>query len=108
TVMPPSPHPPRRRPKPSPTAAPRTPTPAPVAPTVAPAIFAQSAWIVPSGYPAITNVTSTGHNYRGTIEVRRVDAGMVRVINHVDLETYVDGIAEEKGAGWPPEAMKVL
>ena len=67
-----------------------------------------SVYIVPRGVPALTNVNATGHNYRGTIEVRRTSPGGVRVINHVDLETYVDGIAEEKGAGWPSEAMDVL
>jgi SpoIID/LytB domain protein len=67
-----------------------------------------SVFIVPAGDPALTTVNTTGHSYRGTIELRRAASGSVRVINHVDLETYVDGIAEEKGAGWPPEAMDVL
>ena len=89
-----------------------TPTPkktAPPAATTTPPVFAQgSVFIVPRGSPALTSVDSTGHSYRGTIELRRAGAGSVRVINHVDLETYVNGIAEEKGAGWPPEAMDVL
>jgi len=93
--------------KPVPTKTP-TPTLAPK-PTATPALTARgSIYIVPSGVPALTTVGTTGHNYRGTIEIRRVSPGTVRVINHVDLETYVDGIAEEKGAGWPPEAMDVL
>jgi SpoIID/LytB domain protein len=90
-----------------------TPTPhrtaAPAKPTAAPPLVAAgSVYVIPRGTPALTRVDTTGHSYRGTIELRRAGAGSVRVINHVDLETYVDGIAEEKGAGWPPEAMEVL
>ncbi len=92
---------PKPTPKPTEKATPR--------PSSAPALQTKnSVYIVPAGYPALTTVATTGHSYRGTIEIRRAAAGSVRVINHVDLETYVDGIAEEKGAGWPPQAMDVL
>jgi stage II sporulation protein D len=63
--------------------------------------------VAPQGTPAITTVVTTGRRYRGTIELRRTASG-VRVINHVSLEDYVAGIAEEKGAGWPLEGMKAL
>jgi stage II sporulation protein D len=53
-------------------------------------------------------VAATGHAYRGTIEVRSVGPGALRVVNHVDLDTYVAGIAEEKNAGWPLEGLKTL
>lgn len=93
--------------KPPPTKAPVKTT-APNA-SAAPSVTAKSSvYIVPSGVPGVTRVNTTGRSYRGTVEIRRAAAGSVRVINHVDLETYVDGIAEEKGAGWPPEAMDVL
>jgi SpoIID/LytB domain protein len=93
---------------PAPTATPRK-TATPPKPTTMPAIVAKgSVYVIPRGNPALTRVDTTGRSYRGTIELRRAGSGSVRVINHVDLETYVNGIAEEKGAGWPPEAMKVL
>src|SRR5687768_149463 len=38
----------------------------------------------------------------------RAAGGTLKVINHVDLETYVEGIAEARGAGWPLESMKAL
>jgi SpoIID/LytB domain protein len=63
--------------------------------------------ITPAGAPALTLVGATGNRYRGTIELRRTASG-VRVINHVALEDYVSGIAEERGAGWPLEAMETL
>jgi stage II sporulation protein D len=42
------------------------------------------------------------------MEVRRIAPAAIRVVNHVDLETYVAGIAEEKGQGWPLEGLKTL
>ena len=60
---------------------------------LSPIIAHDSVWIAPQRTPAITNVGTTGLNYRGRIEVRRVKDGTVRVINHVTLQTYVDGIA---------------
>lgn len=66
-------------------------------------------WVIPSGTPAVSRLAATGRRYRGAIEVRRSDDGTsVWAVNHVDLETYVRGIAEEKGAGWPVEGLKVL
>ncbi len=91
-----------------------TPTPAskkpPVAePTPRPAPPKVSAfWIRGSGNPALVGVDRTGRRYRGVMEVRRIGGGSTRVVNHVDLETYVAGIAEEKGQGWPLEGLKVL
>jgi SpoIID/LytB domain protein len=106
TVVPtPPPQVPKATPKPTPK---RTVAPATAVPDADVSVAKKSAWIVPQGNPAITGVAATGRRYRGTIEVRRGEPGALRVINHVDLETYVAGIAEEKGAGWPPEAMKVL
>ncbi len=52
-------------------------------------------------------VESTGKRYRGVIEVRSAGSSL-KVVNHVDLETYVEGIAEARGAGWPLESMKAL
>lgn len=63
--------------------------------------------IRPDGDPAVTLVEATGRRYRGEVEVLPVN-GTLQVVNLVDLETYVAGIAEEKNAGWPLEGMKVL
>jgi SpoIID/LytB domain protein len=60
-----------------------------------------------TGDPALVSVAATGRRYRGSVEVVP-HGGALNVVNHVDLETYVAGIAEEKGAGWPVEALKVL
>jgi SpoIID/LytB domain protein len=91
-----------------------TPTPAPKKPPVAdptprPAPPKVSAfWVRGAGNPALVGVDQTGRRYRGVMEVRRIGGGSTRVVNHVDLETYVAGIAEEKGQGWPLEGLKVL
>lgn len=66
-----------------------------------------SLWITPHGDPALVGVDATGKRYRGTMEVR-ASGGSLQVVNHVDLETYIRGIAEARGAGWPNEAMKTL
>ena len=60
-----------------------------------------------TGDPALVTVAATGHDYRGSVEVVPHSGGL-NVVNHVDLETYVAGIAEEKGAGWPLEGLKTL
>jgi stage II sporulation protein D len=60
-----------------------------------------------TGDPAVVSVAATGHAYRGQVEVVP-HGGALNVVNHVDLEAYVAGIAEEKGAGWPIEALKAL
>ncbi len=93
---------------PTPTPAPKkppasaNPTPRPAPPKVS------SFWIRGSGDPALVGVDATGRRYRGAMEVRSIGSGSTRVVNHVDLETYVAGIAEEKGQGWPLEGLKVL
>ena len=113
--------PPPAQPPPAPSAAPPgRPKPGPSGPTPSPAPArrpssrrdagsapATSLRITPAGSPAVTKVEATGHQYRGSIEI--LGAGRsLRVINHVDLETYVEGIAEQKGSGWPIEAYKAL
>ena len=45
--------------------------------------------------------------YRGVIEVRRGRPGRLRVINTVDVETYLRGVVpSEMPAGYPAEALK--
>lgn len=91
---------------PTPTPQPKPPSPSP-APTPSPRVVQGSIWVSPDGSPALTRVAATGRRYRGRIEIRVSESGLW-AINHVDLETYVRGIAEEKGAGWPVEGLKVL
>ncbi len=96
------------RPKPEPSEP--TPSPEPAHPPARAgdrSTSATSLRLTPAGSPAVVKVESTGHQYRGSIEVRATGASL-RVVNHVDLETYVEGIAEQKGSGWPLEAYKAL
>jgi len=93
-------------PSPTPTPAPKTPAPTKRAEESG-APPRTSLRIVPAGDPALTLVEATGKRYRGVMEVRPA-GGTLKVINHVDLETYVEGIAEARGAGWPLESMKAL
>jgi SpoIID/LytB domain protein len=67
-----------------------------------------SIWVVPHGDPALTLLESTGRRYRGIFEIRHAPTGGLLALNHVGLETYVAGIAEEKGQGWPHEGLKAL
>ena len=96
--------------EPTPTPAPKEPaaTPRP-APATAPVSDGapQRVFVWGDGDPALVSVAATGRRYRGSVEVVP-HGGALNVVNHVDLETYVAGIAEEKGAGWPLEGLKVL
>jgi SpoIID/LytB domain protein len=63
--------------------------------------------IVPHARPALVTVEATGRRYRGRIDVI-ANGGTLQVVNVVDLESYIAGIAEERGAGWPVEGLKAL
>jgi SpoIID/LytB domain protein len=96
--------------QPTPTPAPNRPTPgaepssgAAGGPRTAP----KRVFVWGTGDPALVSVAATEHAYRGLVEVVP-RGGKLTVVNHVDLETYVAGIAEEKGAGWPLEGLKTL
>lgn len=98
------PPPPTQAPSPTPKA--KAPEPKP---SVDPGLASKtSIWVIPTGEPALTLLESTGRRYRGTFEIRRAPTGGLLAINHVGLETYVAGIAEEKGQGWPQEGLKTL
>jgi SpoIID/LytB domain protein len=60
-----------------------------------------------TGDPALVSVDATGRRYRGQMEIKPGTNGLV-VVNHVDLETYVRGIAEEKGQAWPLAGLRSL
>lgn len=67
----------------------------------------RTVWMWGNGDPALVAVASTGRRYRGQVEIKP-NSGQLVVVNHVDLETYVAGIAEEKGQGWPAAGLEVL
>jgi SpoIID/LytB domain protein len=67
----------------------------------------RSIWVWGAGDPALVGVASTGRRYRGLMEIK-AHAGELVVVNHVDLETYVAGIAEEKGQAWPAAGLEAL
>lgn len=94
----------RPTPRPTPSA-----EPTPAGGSDAPVAAAGTVRIVPVGDPALTLVEATGRRYRGTVEVKRGGrTGPLVAVNHVDLETYVAGIAEEKGQGWPAAGLETL
>lgn len=95
-------------PTPSPTPEPTPEPPAPLPSAPPPPSSSGSIWVVPAGDPALAAVEATGRRYRGSIEIRLDASGRLIAVNHVDLETYVAGIAEEKGQGWPVEGLKAL
>ncbi len=98
-IIEPTPSPAPKRPAPTGTPAPATARPAGGVP--------KRVYVWGTGEEAVVGVAATGHAYRGQVEVVPLGGGL-NVVNHVDLETYVAGIAEEKGAGWPLEALKAL
>jgi stage II sporulation protein D len=60
-------------------------------------------WAVPSG-GSPTTVLERGRTYRGALEVLRAGEGL-RVLNQLDIETYLTGIAEVPGS-WPAAALE--
>jgi SpoIID/LytB domain protein len=91
------------------------PTPSPIAkkrqaPKPAPAQQDQvhpTIWVWGAGDPALVGVSETQRRYRGAIQVTP-RGGKLAVVNHVGLESYVAGIAEEKGQGWPAAGLEAL
>lgn len=52
-----------------------------------------------------TVALASGRRYRGVMEVRS-DAGALRLINAVDVETYLKGMGEVRDGSWPPAALR--
>jgi SpoIID/LytB domain protein len=76
--------------------------PAPASPAGASAASSSTLWAVPSGGGAIT-VAERGRTYRGALEAIG-GSGRLRIVNQVDVETYVKGMAEVPGT-WPAAAV---
>jgi len=55
---------------------------------------------------ASTVVSSRGRRYRGAIEVGSDGGGHLRMVNHVDVESYLRGMGEVLDPGWPPAALR--
>lgn len=52
-----------------------------------------------------TIALASGRRYRGVIEVK-ADAGALRLINAVDVETYLKGMGEVRDGSWPAAALR--
>jgi SpoIID/LytB domain protein len=91
------------------TTAPPTTAPAPAPPPPPPsrqATSGRSLWAVPSGGGTVTVPIREFRTYRGTIEATAV-GGPLRLVNHVDVETYLKGMAEVRDPTWPVAALQV-
>ena len=92
-------------PPPSTTEPAPTPTPAPSPPPGAspggPAVSGGPVWAVPSS-GGVTTVDDRARSYRGVLETTA--AGGFHVVNVLDVEDYLRGMAEVPGS-WPPAAV---
>jgi stage II sporulation protein D len=66
------------------------------------AASSQPVWAVPAG-GGVTTVDDRGRSYRGAIEA--TGAGDLRLVNHVDVEDYLRGMAEVPST-WPAAAVQ--
>lgn len=100
------PTPPRPAPGPTPQPAPGAdPQPAPPPPEAQPddPVSPTPVWAVAAGGNVVRSV-DRGRSYRGLFEVAG-DPGSLRVRNHVDIEQYLEGMAEVPGS-WPAAAVQ--
>ena len=61
-------------------------------------------WAAPANNGAV-DLTYRQRRYRGLLEVTAA-AGPLRVINEVDVETYLKGMGEVRDPRWPPAALR--
>lgn len=100
----PEPGPAPRPAEPAPPAAPGAPAAdPPPAPSPSAASSAEPLWAVPAAGGTIT-VVERGRTYRGAMEAIGTGGGL-RVLNRVDVETYLKGMAEVPGS-WPAAAVE--
>ena len=71
------------------------------APTVS---STRSIWAVPANN-SVVDLTYRQRRYRGLLEVTAA-GGPLRVINEVDVETYLKGMGEVRDPRWPPAALR--
>ena len=48
---------------------------------------------------------ASGRRYRGIVDVKS-DSGALRLVNSVDVETYLKGMGEVRDGSWPPAALR--
>ncbi|HVF74834.1 MAG TPA: SpoIID/LytB domain-containing protein [Acidimicrobiales bacterium] len=59
-------------------------------------------WAVSSG---LIGVPARGRQYRGVIEAT-ASGSPLRLVNHVDVETYLRGMGEVRDPSWPPASLR--
>lgn len=101
--------------QPATTTAPPTPSgeqpPATTAPPAEPAperrdpTTTRSIWAVPAAEGTV-DLTCRQRRYRGLVEVTTAATGTLRVVNEVDVETYLKGMGEVRDPRWPPAALR--
>lgn len=66
---------------------------------------ARSIWAVPAADGTV-DLTYRQRRYRGLLEVTTAGAGTLRVVNEVDVETYLKGMGEVRDPRWPTAALR--
>jgi SpoIID/LytB domain protein len=66
---------------------------------------ARSLWAVPAGGAATTGVPARGRQYRGVMEAT-AQRGPFRLVNQLDVETYLKGMGEVRNPSWPPASLR--
>ena len=65
---------------------------------------ARPLWAVPAG-SGVVGVPARGRQYRGMVEATAVGSPL-RLVNHVDVETYLRGMGEVRDPSWPPASLR--
>jgi len=63
-------------------------------------------WAFPATGGTVGVPAREARTYRGLIEATAV-GGPLRLVNQLDVETYLKGMAEVRDASWPPAALRV-
>jgi SpoIID/LytB domain protein len=66
----------------------------------------RSLWAFPATGGTVGVPAREARTYRGLIEATAV-GGPLRLVNQLDVETYLKGMAEVRDASWPPAALRV-
>jgi SpoIID/LytB domain protein len=64
----------------------------------------RSLWAVPAG-GGVVDVPARGRRYRGVVEATAAGSPL-RLVNHVDVETYLRGMGEVRDPSWPPASLR--
>jgi SpoIID/LytB domain protein len=80
-------------------AAPQTPTPTTGTSSTRPL------WAVPAGGGTVT-LAARNRTYRGVLEAVAASPGGVRLVNQLDVETYLRGMGEVRNPSWPAASLR--